>query len=171
MADERFVVDRRTIPDSMRGRWPDVSVRSGRPSVPNFRGMTYASVCRDPTYLSGSVLTIVGEIVWWTSDDSAELVNRVRTLAVETFSRASYSSTSAVTNSEGLSRCTEDPRLYMNENLARCAVLTIAALLVTMDLEVILEPMLWAVGIGFVLTLAWAALEWFWDGYRSEVSA
>ncbi|WP_207590688.1 hypothetical protein [Halomontanus rarus] len=58
----------------------------------------------------------------------------------------------------------------MDDNLARCAVLTIVALLV-MEWDAILEPMGTAVIIGFVLTLVWAGAEWFWFGYRSETEA
>lgn len=58
----------------------------------------------------------------------------------------------------------------MDDNLARCAVFTIVAVLV-LEWPDILETMLLAVLIGFVLTLAWVAIDWFWYGYRSEQAA
>lgn len=58
----------------------------------------------------------------------------------------------------------------MDDNLARCAVLSIVALLV-IEWPTIIEPLGTAVIIGFVLTLLWVGVEYFWAGYRTESAA
>ena len=58
----------------------------------------------------------------------------------------------------------------MDDNLARCAVLTIVALLV-IEWPGVIEPLGTAVIIGFALTLAWVAVEYFWHGYQTESAA